>query len=68
MARYRRNDGFDPVPWIVGAIVAAAAYELYRLITGSSGAPQQPTAVPAAGSGEVPGAYAVPGEGGGANF
>lgn len=69
----RRNDGgFDPVPWIVGAILAGAAYELYKVITGGSSAgPTQlgiPPAVPSSSSGTAPGAYQVPGEGGGANF
>lgn len=62
MARRRRNQGgIDPVPWIVGAILAGAAYELYKVITSSSssGGPTQLG---------IPPAYTVPGEGGGANF
>ena len=55
--RYRTNDGFDPIPWIIGGVLAFAAYELYKQITASSSS-QAP-----AGQ-----AYTVPGEGGGANF
>ena len=57
--RYRTNDGFDPIPWIIGGVLAFAAYELYKQITASSS-----SQAPAAGGT----AYTVPGQGGGVNF
>jgi hypothetical protein len=35
--RRRRNPGFDPVPWVIGGMVAWAGYELFQLITTPSG-------------------------------
>jgi hypothetical protein len=64
MARRRRRrnpSGFDPVPWVIGAILAGAAYELFKTISSGTPAPTGANGLPlTTGS--------TPGQGGGADW
>ena len=67
--RRRRNpQGFDPIPWVIGAAISYGVYQLFELITSGSGA----TAAGAGSNGPAlpPGATEtiVPGAGGGTSW
>jgi hypothetical protein len=49
--RRRRNpSNVDPIPWIIGGVIAWAAYELFVTITGGGSAPVQTQSMTAAQS------------------